>query len=451
MNSTMVKKALRGIFICYLLLINFLSAKTQAQGTQAHPQFANEQSFVVPIKVGDPVPNIRFANVLNTPSKELKLYDIPAKLILLDMWTTWCTSCIDGFPKMEKLQKKFGKDLQVLLVNSSSDKYNTVEKILTTLSRKKEKTGYYPGLPIPIADTILNYYFPHITVPHYVWIMDKKVIGITSQLEVQEENIQDLIDGKKVSLNMKDDQSSYEFTQDLSSRTNMIDGSKFLYKSIITGFKPGIGAANGIGGDENNNITKLFLINIDLLTMYKTAYPEAFGNLPANRLLIEVQDSTLFQYNLDKWRNNVYCYELTTSPTTVEQLLNYLRQDLFRYFNINVRTEGRKMKYYVLTKNSNFSVKRFGNSDDSVIEIEPQDLHKKLRNQPVSQLVNMLNSISIYPILDSTGLKDNINIDFPFDIYKYDIDKLKTFVANNGFLLEERFGEIDVTVISSNK
>ena len=57
---------------------------------------------IKPLKIGDKVPDIEFKNIINYKSKTARLSDFKGKLVILDFWGTWCTSCIAAFPKMEE-------------------------------------------------------------------------------------------------------------------------------------------------------------------------------------------------------------------------------------------------------------------------------------------------------------------------------------------------------------
>lgn len=40
------------------------------------------------------------------------------RILVVDMWATWCTSCIEGFPKMLELEKKYAsRDVQIVSMN----------------------------------------------------------------------------------------------------------------------------------------------------------------------------------------------------------------------------------------------------------------------------------------------------------------------------------------------
>src|SRR5258705_5959636 len=58
------------------------------------------------LTIGDKVPDIVFENVLNYKNKKAKLSDFKGKLVILDIWSVGCISCIESFPKLEALQKQ---------------------------------------------------------------------------------------------------------------------------------------------------------------------------------------------------------------------------------------------------------------------------------------------------------------------------------------------------------
>lgn len=102
------------------------------------------------------------------------------KLILLDFWATYCVPCITSFPKMQVLQQKYQGDLQIILVNNEP-----VARATAFLQKRKNEQG--EAFTAIVADTLLNNFFPHRTIPHYVWIgKDGKVLAITGEEELEE-------------------------------------------------------------------------------------------------------------------------------------------------------------------------------------------------------------------------------------------------------------------------
>ena len=131
--------------------------------------------------------------IVNHPQKTMTLNQDKDKLILLDFWNTWCSSCLISFPKMEELQKQFGDKIKILPV-SNQDRL-TLEKFFAT------KNGQRYKQVISVAgDKIFHQLFPHKGVPYIVWIKDGKLLNTTDAEQVTETSILEILGNKKSSL-----------------------------------------------------------------------------------------------------------------------------------------------------------------------------------------------------------------------------------------------------------
>lgn len=140
------------------------------------------QSF----KVGDSVPDFSLT--------DKKLSDYPQKIVIIDFWSTWCGSCVAKIKSLEDLRYDNEAWLEIFLVNS----LNTGEgkgDVLDFLSKWNRKNRYSLTLPVVVNDSIINNYFPHTRIPHYVWIKDSVVVGITGSGDVTQENINLVLSG----------------------------------------------------------------------------------------------------------------------------------------------------------------------------------------------------------------------------------------------------------------
>lgn len=73
---------------------------------------------IVPINVGLPAPDFTFPDV---DGKMVSLSDYKGKVVLVNIWATWCPSCVDEMPSMEKLYQKLkGEDFEILAVSIDS-------------------------------------------------------------------------------------------------------------------------------------------------------------------------------------------------------------------------------------------------------------------------------------------------------------------------------------------
>jgi len=59
--------------------------------------------------------------VIDGAGKAVKLSDFRGKLVLLDIWATWCGPCVASMPHNSELAEKFAKDGLVILAVCASD------------------------------------------------------------------------------------------------------------------------------------------------------------------------------------------------------------------------------------------------------------------------------------------------------------------------------------------
>jgi len=63
------------------------------------------------------------AFTLPTANKSISLSQFQGKVVYLDFWASWCTSCRKSFPWMNKMQERYGKKgLVIVAVNLDKDK-----------------------------------------------------------------------------------------------------------------------------------------------------------------------------------------------------------------------------------------------------------------------------------------------------------------------------------------
>lgn len=145
------------------------------------------------LTIGDTIPDIEITNVINYKTTSIKLSNFRGKLLILDFWAIWCSGCINGFSKLDSFQKKFPDQLQVMLINDEGERSSieNEKKTKAFFTNLKSKTNGLFALPSSLKRVeVLNQLFPHIYIPHYVWISSQgKVIAVTSSEEVTEINI----------------------------------------------------------------------------------------------------------------------------------------------------------------------------------------------------------------------------------------------------------------------
>lgn len=68
-----------------------------------------------PIAIGLPAPDFTFPGL---DGKMVSLADYRGKVVFVNIWATWCPSCVDEMPSMEKLYQKLkGRKFEILAVS----------------------------------------------------------------------------------------------------------------------------------------------------------------------------------------------------------------------------------------------------------------------------------------------------------------------------------------------
>jgi thiol-disulfide isomerase/thioredoxin len=406
--------------------------------------FVSMGQMVRPLSIGDSVSDITITNVYNYPASTIRLTDLKGKLVILDFWSTWCSACIQSFPKMEGLQKEFGGKLQIILVNTY--KGDSLQRVTSLFEKRKVITGESMDLPYSLLQSSLLEYFPYKFVPHYVWInKEGKVIAITSASEISPKNIQQVIDGKNVSFHTKKDDLTFNVNKPLFVNHNGGSGDDFLFRSVITPYKEGLGYTVGHSGRAGKT-SRFYALNQPLAAFLAIAFPHEMA-LPANRRFYSGDNAASLKATIaSDNRNNLYCYEIITPAVTHAVLMNYVRQDIVRFFGIVAHRETRNIKCYELhapdqnkINYSRYSLPRSEFTDRSG--------HKFMRDIPVSYVVRILNNFLPSPLVDQTAIQHPVDIDLPDDLTneKAVIQALKSA----GFTITTSEKAMEVTVISN--
>jgi len=68
----------------------------------------------IPSVTAQPAPEMSFDGL---DGKPVALADFKGKLVILNLWATWCQPCLKEMPSLEKLEASLGPDLVVLAVS----------------------------------------------------------------------------------------------------------------------------------------------------------------------------------------------------------------------------------------------------------------------------------------------------------------------------------------------
>ncbi|MBH2005308.1 MAG: TlpA family protein disulfide reductase [Sphingobacteriia bacterium] len=375
---------------------------------------------------------------MNAPYSSIKLSAYKGKVLILDFWATWCGSCIAAMHEVEPLQKKYADRFQVLAITYEEPKH--VTGFLQTTGVKREFS-----FPIATSDKLLVRYFPYRILPHEVWLdADQRIIAITNQKAVTEANIQTAIAGGIPKVEIKNDRMAMDKKKSLYENIGEELQDYICFQSLLTQGIPGVGGSSGFSYSKDSTSRRFHILNFDLINLMKSA--TGFFIQPNNRVIIEDAE-------INKIKSDLFCYELTYSKNlSNSEWQRYMKQDLERFFQVNLEIVPRTVSGYALRLVNNDSSRLVTKGGKYTNELTDRNKpEKRLVNAPISVLLESLNSrASDMPIiLDQTRIKTNIDLVFEGSLT--DLDNINKNLARYQLELLPVQKEINMLVVSSAK
>ncbi|MES2006401.1 MAG: TlpA disulfide reductase family protein [Bacteroidota bacterium] len=386
------------------------------------------------LSIGDPMPDISLRQVLNAPFSSSRLSNFKNKVIILDFFATWCSSCIKALPHLDSLQRKMPDQLQVFVVDATEDKA-TVERFLKTNPVLKTIS-----LPIVTGDTSLKALFPHTFIPHEIWLYNGVFKAVTRPGDITVQNIRSLLSGGSIP-STKFDALGHD-ALDMKKPLPVSAGTPLLYHSLFTGNIEGLGSGTYLTKQGRDSATRITYRNTPLAAICKQAYE--LTAVPANRFFYEDGTDSVLQQtgDWDSWSlKHTYCYEMVMPPAPIGQLRRAVREDIARTFGITITKARRKLSCWVLQwVGTNLPVAGQAKPGNNLYENTDSLLF--LHHQPISPLIGYLNSISTLPVLDETNISAKLYMDFTIQ-KRTDIHAWQELLRSFGFVLKQEEREID--------
>lgn len=429
------------------------------------------------IKVGDRMPDIPLGDVMNNYTGKTKFSQYKGKLVILDFWHSWCAPCIKAFPEMSELQRKFGDKIQVILVN-----YMENEEQLKNRSKKLGKALNIPDNLISIvnAKPLKVLFPPKAGIGYHVWIDPNGIICLRGpgMLDTYEEKIYDFLAGKKIDF-IKDG-DPFDSMKPLYSVAGNTNTSSIQYNSFFSNFSDDLGEAWGnniinVWDSVSGTIRNTFA-NTQALDLYEHAASIAVGdsNILSGRRIVLLTNDTSRYTDDQNWysgprtdkgqRKCRFCYEQVTPASLPNATrLQYMLNDLNRYFGIMYGTEGkiekRKISCWTLIRTSNQDKVSSSIAGAEGIEFIDQKgvTMNHYSNYTLKQLFESLiqSNNKLFSatdiIVNETGLTNKVDITLP-DPAKYiqNIENLKSALNKYDLDIVRSEKEISLLVIKEN-
>ncbi|RQP18365.1 MAG: hypothetical protein EAS52_05745 [Parapedobacter sp.] len=338
-----------GMTLVFLLAM-CTSGLSQNAGALQIPIANSRDRSMQLVRLGEEVPEVfwhlrhRGVHVRNGQDSTIVFDRYRDKLIILDFWASWCSTCIHSVNKLDSLQTARIIDDFIVIPVTSDD----VKQAHFVFKRYKWDMVSIMG------DTLLRKFFPYQTVPHQVWIRDGKVIAMPKQEYATAENIRLATNGgvPEVYNNIQD--LVLDPTRSLFEGTN--GGISPLYKGEYSKVLPWLDGYQWVRPTYfvRNDTTFLYCNNVSIQLLYYEAFKEGIFPLLTSKngsgIHWEIADTLESRFFLPpranrrgdvstdrkklQWeRANKYGYLLAYPRTiTEEEARLIMRQDLNAFF-----------------------------------------------------------------------------------------------------------------------
>lgn len=405
------------------------------------------------IQVGQKVPDVTLTNLHNykdangKSTASAKLSDFKGKWLILDFWATWCIPCVAMIPKMDSLQKQFAGKIQFISVTHQQE-----NDVLPFLAKYEQQKNKQYNLTILTSDKALRQLFPHIYLPHYVWIDTTGTVrAITGAEALNSENIsQTLKDIQGFKFKQKTDYSlAYSDQEPFLMNGNGGDVNALLFHSVLTGHQLGLPPQyTTVKGEMIPGIRVTFL-NVTIPQLFAYAMGGNKGAYTFKNMKFQVKDQSalLMTGDINTWvAKHTYCYELIIPKSMEADKYNIMLNDLKRMFpTYQLAVEKTKQNVLALTRSAaTYKIKSKGGVP--LAKFSP--LGFELRNFPLNRLVAQLSMVYLqnHPlsITDDTGYTERV--DLKVDAPLTDIEALNAGLKPYGLALQVKEKEVEVLV-----
>lgn len=372
------------------------------------------QTIIKPLEIGDRMPDIEFKNTVNFPQNISRLSDLKGKLIILDYWNRWCTTCISSFPKFDKIQDDFNGKIQIILV--TDDTHSELSK-LKNISTNVKNTK----LPILVEDSIIKRLFPHRIVPFLIWIDGNGIVRYkTDAYNATHEHISNLLAGKNVNMALRDDKLRSTNTSFLTEK--QLEEPNFpKYTSNIIGSIPGAGVKElAIKDSISKDLKGVRIYNYGILDLFSRAYSidKIFIILKSTRLekLLRPTDDN----KIDGWNSESrFCYEsqIDSKLYSYKDFKSHMQKDLNTYFKTTSEKRKQTLKCLVLTNKGisrKLLTKLNARNGTQIAEKTAEGYNFKYSylNGMISIMRNdLLSEIGPIPIINETNFNERIDLE----------------------------------------
>lgn len=336
--------------------------------------------------------NYQYYSAGKATSKKIN-YTKPT-LYILDYWATWCGACIADMLEHQNLVDSF--DGKVELIHVTDEPLSKIETFAKA-NHNPLKTRF----ATIFNDKEIKLNFPHQLIPHFVWILNRKVVAVTRGTEITKNNIDKILNNNSSLLEKIDMPTNAPVF--MSSVPPQLISANLLYRGIILGLN------SGNGRRSSESLSGFIVKNSSLADLYMMGLIQDYKWADTKRILIDSQYRKSFfnpEYNpSDLWTIDFWLPKKEEDNIRPE-MLSFL--NLYSGYHVQpIVTEALCLVCDYNPKFSKIKLESKGAVKESAIYDE-----NKLINSPLQYYFNSIQGKDWikWPIVDNTGISGLVDL-----------------------------------------
>ncbi len=423
----------------------------------------NGQTPAKRLQIGDQVPDVIIPKVVNYKTNQVRISDFAGKVLILDYWFTGCKPCIASWPKLLDLQAQFADQVQILLVNPMQDQ----SIVNGFIEDWQQRSGREFTLPSVTSDTVLSRILPPSGYPTVVWIDGQGIVkAVTDGIDLSEDNIKAVLSNEDIGTKTLVETSNFlDPSLPLYVNGNGSSGIALEWTSSISKYDERIRGCTALNANSSGyyiTLTHTAVLPMIMLAYGQGPYERDINNyirLARSRLRLDVNnpDRVMSHVGGIFQTRNIYNYQLLSAqPRTMDELRTMMRQDIERYFNLELEVKRVTTECLVLTAEDTTLISDFKKKERPMYWSRiPGEL--TLIDVSTENFIGYLTDYiggdySVYPVVDETSFNGLMDITFEDETVLDDYERLGEYLYDKYKMkLEKKPCETEIVIVRDSE
>ncbi|GEM_PF-2399674 len=404
--------------------------------------------------------NLTINNVKHYSESAINVPIKNKKLTILNMISTTCAPCLEHIPHLDKYQKKFDKDIQIILVfhedQKTIDRFrgfvpqlkNTILPVITKESGlpKKFQTKVYGSCvwidQNGIIKTQLNYY----------QFNDKAINSYLKYGQLVKSKVVHKMDNKNTVLeNLKIDSANRMIS---SFQLFRIDSNFYTSQKTMWNFEK----------DSKGILNRIYAYDTDIMSITKNVFDQRY--LHNSRVVINIKNKERLLPNYSERHYNHFAFEFTNSENTNRNALELLKKHFSTALSVSFKDTTLNTKCYVLKRFKKVNIKAKKIIDPNSVSADEFKFNNIMKSKSEDNFY-ILNSLvwgmfiddinlgnygkkfDLF-IIDESGIPKDQIVDITFFLRPDNITLVNSSLEKFGLKMEEEFRPLPVLLVEDS-